>query len=414
MRVLLFTGKGGVGKTSVAAATALRCADAGSRTLIISTDPAHSLADSFGLPLGSDPTRIAPRLWGQQLDAQERMEDSWGEIQQWLVEVFDWAGVEAIEAEELAVVPGLDEVFALGDIKTHASSGEWDVLVVDCAPTAETIRLLSLPDILSWYMDRVFPAGRRLNRMIGPVLSRVTNLPVAGDQVFGASRRFYERLDGVKEILADPELTSVRLVVNPERMVIAEARRTYTYLSLFGYRVDAVVANRLLPDEVSDPWFDRWKAAHAEHLETIVDSFAPLPVLRANLAVGELVGLDRLRAFGQEVYGDADASSVLHSSDPLRIKKKDGGYQLTQELPFAERDDLEVGRRGDELLVRIGPYRRAILLPDSLRRRPITGAKLRKGRLKVTFGEVGSAPPPGAGGWAGHAADAREDGHDEP
>jgi arsenite-transporting ATPase len=385
VRVLLFTGKGGVGKTSVAAATALRCADAGLRTLIISTDPAHSLADSFGQPLGGEPTAISDRLSGQQLDSQERMEDSWGEIQNWLVDVFNWAGVEAIEAEELAVVPGLDEVFALGDIKTHAESGLWDILVVDCAPTAETIRLLSLPDILAWYMERVFPAGRRLNRMIGPVLSRVTSLPVAGDEVFGASRRFYDRLDGVKEILADPEITSVRLVVNPERMVIAEARRTYTYLSLFGYRVDAIVANRLLPAEITDPWFDRWKAAHEEHLETIADSFSPLPVLQARLAADELVGLDRLRAFGDEVYGSADPASVLHDSDPLRIKMKGDTYVLTQELPFADRDDLEVGRRGDELLVRIGPYRRAIVLPDSLRRREITSARLRKGKLRVVF-----------------------------
>jgi arsenite-transporting ATPase len=367
----------------------VRCADAGLRTLVISTDPAHSLSDSFGLPLGSEPTVIAPGLSGQQLDAQERMEESWGEIQAYLVEVFNWAGVEAIEAEELAVIPGLDEVFALGDIKTHAESGQWDVLVVDCAPTAETIRLLSLPDILAWYMERVFPMSRRMNRMLGPVLSRVTSLPVAGDEVFGASRRFYERLDGVKEILADPERTSVRLVVNPERMVIAEARRTYTYLSLFGYRVDAVVANRLLPEEITDPWFDKWKVSHAEHLATIEEAFSPVPVLQARLASQELVGLKRLRAFAQEVYGDADPAAVLHGSDPLRIKKKGEGYLLTQELPFADRDDLEVGRRGDELLVRIGPYRRAILLPDSLRRRPITEAVLRKGKLRVTFGPVG-------------------------
>ncbi len=386
MRVLLFTGKGGVGKTSVAAATALSCADAGLRTLVISTDPAHSLADSFAQPLGTEPTPIADRLWGQQLDAQERMEESWGDIQSYLVEVFNWAGVEAIEAEELAVIPGLDEVFALGDIKTHAESGEWDVLVVDCAPTAETIRLLSLPDILSWYMERVFPMGRRMNRMIGPVLSRVTRLPVAGDEVFGATSRFYERLDGVKEILADPEVTSVRLVVNPERMVIAEARRTYTYLSLFGYRVDAVVANRLLPDEVTDPWFEQWKASHVEHLATIDEAFSPLPVLRARLASRELVGPKRLRTFAREVYGDLDPAAVLHDSDPLRIKKKGEGYVLTQELPFADRDDLEVARRGDELLVRIGPYRRNILLPDSLRRREVTGAILRKGKLRVTFG----------------------------
>lgn len=389
MRVLLFTGKGGVGKTSVAAATALRCADSGLRTLVISTDPAHSLSDSFGIPLGSAPTPITDSLWGQQLDAQERMEESWGDIQAYLVEVFNWAGVEAIEAEELAVIPGLDEVFALGDIKTHAESGEWDVLVVDCAPTAETIRLLSLPDILAWYMERVFPMGRRMNRIMGPVLSRVTSLPVAGDEVFGASRRFYDRLDGVKEILADPARTSVRLVVNPERMVIAEARRTYTYLSLFGYRVDAVVANRLLPDEIRDPWFEKWKAAHAEHLATIDEAFAPLPVLRARLASQELVGPKRLRAFAREVYGDADPAAVLHDSDPLRIKKRGDEYVLTQELPFADRDDLEVGRRGDELLVRIGPYRRAILLPDSLRRRAVTAAVLRKGKLRVTFGPIG-------------------------
>ncbi|MEI7592733.1 MAG: ArsA family ATPase [Actinomycetes bacterium] len=385
MRVLLFTGKGGVGKTSVAAATAVRCADAGLRTLIISTDPAHSLADSFGLPLGSEPTEITSLLSGQQLDSQERMEDSWGEIQNWLVEVFNWAGVEAIEAEELAVVPGLDEVFALGDIKTHAVSGLWDVLVVDCAPTAETIRLLSLPDLLEWYMERVFPAGRRLNRVIGPVLGRVTKLPVASDEVFGASRRFYERLDGVKELLSNPEITSVRLVVNPERMVIAEARRTYTYLSLFGYRVDAVIANRLLPDEISDPWFDRWKLAHEEHLETITESFAPLPILKARLAAEELVGLDRLRAFGDEVYRDDDPAAVLHDSDPLRIEMKGDTCVLTQELPFADHDDLELGRRGDELLVRVGPYRRAIVLPDSLRRREISSAKLRNGELRVVF-----------------------------
>jgi arsenite/tail-anchored protein-transporting ATPase len=387
MRILLFTGKGGVGKTSVAAATALASASAGQRTLILSTDPAHSLADSFAVSLGAMPTSIATDLFGLQLDAQERMEESWDEIQRWLIEVFNWAGVDAIEAEELAVVPGLDEVFALGDIKTYAESGEWDTLVVDCAPTAETIRLLSLPDILSWYMERVFPAGRRMNRMLGPVLSRVTNLPVAGDDVFGAGKRFYDRLDGVKEILSDRERTSIRLVVNPERMVIAEARRTFTYLSLFGYRVDAVVANRLLPDEVTDPWFDRWRDAQTEHLATIEEAFAPLPVLRARLADDEVVGVERLRRFAKEVYRGVDPLAVLHDQEPLRVAKRGpDDYRLTLELPFAEHDDLDVGRRQDELIVRVGPYRRALLLPDSLRRREVTGATLRKGRLRVTFG----------------------------
>ena len=255
MRVLLFTGKGGVGKTTTAAATALHCAERGARTIVLSTDPAHSLADAFDIDLASTPTPVVDGLWGQQLDAQERMEEAWSDIQSYLLEVFEWAGVEGIEAEELSVFPGLDEVFSLSDIKTYADSGEWDVIVVDCAPTAETIRFLSLPDILSWYMTRVFPASRRLNKVVSPLLSRVTNLPVAGDEVFGSARRFYDRLDGVRELLTDTERTSVRLVVNPERMVIAEARRTATYLALFGYGVDAVIANRLLPDTITDPWF---------------------------------------------------------------------------------------------------------------------------------------------------------------
>jgi arsenite-transporting ATPase len=384
-RILLFTGKGGVGKTTAAAATALRCADAGLRTVVLSTDPAHSLADAFDVPLGPLAAPITDSLWGQQLDAQERMEESWHDIQGWLREVFRWAGVDGLEAEELSVVPGLDEVFALADIKQYAESGEWDVVVVDCAPTAETIRFLSLPDILSRYMERLFPVGRRVNKVVAPVLGRVTSLPVAGDDVFSAVDRFYERLDGVREILMDPERTSVRLVVNPERMVIAEARRTYTYLSLFGYRVDAVVANRLLPDAVSDPWFERWKELHIEHLRTIEDGFAPLPVLKVELAPTELVGLDALRGFGARLYGERDAASRLHDGQPLRITRRAGRTTLALDLPFADRDELELGRRGDELLVRVGPYRRAITLPDSLRSRPIVDASLKQGRLKVIF-----------------------------
>ena len=394
MRTLLFTGKGGVGKTTVAAATAVRCAAAGRRTMVISTDPAHSLADAFAVELDGRPRQITEGLWGQQLDAQERMEESWGEIQEYLVEVFNWAGVEGIEADELSVFPGLDEVFALGDIKHYADSGEWDVLVVDCAPTAETIRLLSLPDILSWYMDRVFPMGRRVNRLLGPVLSRVSNLPVAGDEVFGATSRFYQRLDGVKAMLADAERTSIRLVVNPERMVIAEARRTYTYLSLFGYRVDAVVANRLLPEDVSDPWFDGWKRIQAEHLVEIHEGFAPLPILTAELAPHEPVGLEHLRTFAAALYGDQVADAVLHEGEPLSVTKVDGGYVLRLELPFADHDDLDLGRHGDELLVRVGPYRRSILLPDALRRREVSSAQLRDGVLRVTF----AGDPPSAAG----------------
>lgn len=384
-RVLLFTGKGGVGKTTTAAATAVRIADAGLRTVVLSTDPAHSLADAFDVPLGPLAAPICDGLWGQQLDAQERMEEGWHDIQAYLKEVFNWAGVDGLEADELSVIPGLDEIFALADIKAYVESGDWDVVVVDCAPTAETIRFLSLPDILARYMERLFPVGRRVNKVLAPVLSKVTSLPVAGDGVFAATSAFYDRLDGVREILIDPARTSVRLVVNPERIVIAEARRTYTYLSLFGYRVDAVIANRLLPDEISDPWFERWKALHVEHVKTIEDSFAPLPVLKVALAPAELVGLQALREFGESVYGELDAASILHEGQPLKITRRAGRTTLALELPFADRDDLELGRRGDELLVRVGPYRRAVALPDSLRGLPVADASLKQGRLRVIF-----------------------------
>jgi arsenite-transporting ATPase len=244
-------------------------------------------------------------------------------------------------------------------------------------------------------MERLFPLGRRVNKVVAPVLSRVSSLPVAGDDVFGATRRFYDRLEGVREILTDTETTSVRLVVNPERMVIAEARRTYTYLSLFGYGVDAVIANRLLPDEIDDPWFATWKKLHAEHVVAIEEGFAPLPVLRAELAADELVGVDRLRDFGAALYEGLDPAARLHAGEPLRAERRGAKYALTLQLPFVDHDDVDLGRHGDELLVRVGPYRRSILLPDSLRRRKVAGAKLADGTLTVLFegARNGSGPP---------------------
>ena len=386
-RILLFTGKGGVGKTTVADATALRCADQGLRTIVLSTDPAHSLSDAFEVHLDSQPRRIGEHreLWGQQLDATERLEETWGDVQRYLVTLLDWSGAGAIEAEELAVVPGLEEIFALGDLKAYAESGDWDVVVVDCAPTAETLRLLSLPDVLGWYMDRIFPTGRTVTNLVRPVLSRLTNLPIADDDVFQALHRFYERLDGVRGLLTNPELASVRLVVNPERVVIAEARRTATYLSLFDYAVDAVIVNRLLPDAITDPWFKAWKEAHAEHLEAIEAGFAPVPVLKVELAAEEPAGIERLRALAELLYSGLDPADVLHRGRPVAVESRDGVHVLSIDLPFADRDELDLGRKDGELLVRVGAHRRAIVLPDSLRHRAVQGATMVGDRLEVTF-----------------------------
>lgn len=401
-RILLFTGKGGVGKTTTAAATALRCADAGLRTLALSTDPAHSLADALDCELGPLVAPIANGLWGQQIDAQESMEDSWSEIQRYLREVFRWAGVADLEAEELSVVPGLDEVFALSHIRHHASTGDWDVIVVDCAPTAETIRLLSLPGVLARYMERLFPIGRQVNRAVGPLVSAVTTLPVAGDDVFAATERFHQRLAGVREILTDGRRTSVRLVMTPERVVVAEARRTHTYLSLFGYHVDAVVVNRVLPDDVRDPWFAGWRDAQATQLRAVEEDFSPVAVLRAPLAPAEPVGPDALRSFADALYGDEDPTARFTLTEPLRARSDGSGAVLEVVLPFTASDDVDLGRRGDDLLVRVGPHRRAIHLPDSLRRRRVTGARVHDGRLVVSFADP--APEQTTGGPARPAA----------
>ena len=376
MRIILFTGKGGVGKTTVASATALRIAGAGRKTLLMSTDPAHSVADALGVDLFPDPVEVAPNLWAEQLDPQQRLEENWREIQQHAIAVLQWAGIQEIEAEELSVIPGLDELFALADVKRHHDEGPYDCVVVDCAPTGETLRLLSLPDVIQWYMDRVFPIERRVMGALRPVARRMTSLPLPDDNVYSAVRRFYDRLDGVRKILTDGENTSVRLVVNPERMVIAEAKRTYTYLNLFGYRVDAIVANRLLPDAVSDPYFDRWKELQREHLETIESSFAPLPILKARLRDQELVGPELLAGLGEEIYGAADASEVLHGEDPMSITKQGSSYVLTLSLPFTGKDELELSTKGDELFVKVGPYRRTIMLPKVLGSRQVSSAQL--------------------------------------
>jgi len=390
MRILLFTGKGGVGKSTVAAATAVRASRRGLRTMICSTDPAHSLADVFGVGLGDRPVTIEPGLDGVQLDARLRLEESWGAVREYLVALLDWAGAGTVEAEELAVIPGLDEVFALADIKAFADAGDYDLLVVDCAPTAETLRLLSLPDVLGWYMQRIFPAQRNVTRAVRPLLARMVNMPLAGDGVFDAVRAFYARLDGVRDLLTDGGVTSARLVVNAERMVVAEARRTYTYLALFGYHVDAVVANRLLPDVVTDPWFKGWKEIQAEQMEEIEAAFAPVPVLTAELAPEELLGADRLDAFGTSIYGFTDPAARLATAAPFRVESdgEGGSLVLSMHLPFTEKHEVELGRRDGELLVAVGPHRRAIVLPDSLRRREVGAARLDGDRLVVDFVEV--------------------------
>jgi arsenite-transporting ATPase len=395
MRVLLFTGKGGVGKTTVAAATALRAAQAGQRTLVMSTDPAHSLADSFDLEIGEHATPLTENLWAEQIDAQNRLETNWREIQDYFVQVLNWAGVESIQAEELSVLPGIDEIFALIDVKTHVEGGRYDLLVVDCAPTAETLRLLSLPEIMSWYIERVFPVERRVVKTIRPLVSKMTTLPIAGDRFYSAVERLHRNLSAVHRILTDEAASTVRLVVNPERMVIAEARRTYTYLGLFGYRVDAVVVNRIIPEDVTDPYFGKWKDIQAEHLRTVHESFEPVPILTARLFDREMVGLDLLQDMGREVYGSRLVTDVLYRDDPIRVRRRAGGYVLTMRLPFVSREDMDIHRRGEELYIRVGSYKRNLILPQTLQRMEVRGANFVGDHLEIAFARPAGAAQAG-------------------
>ena len=383
-RIILFTGKGGVGKTTSAAGTATLAARRGERTLVLSTDAAHSLADAFGEPIGPEPTCVADNLWVHQVDAQRRFERSWGDIQGYLMSVLDAAGVDPITAEELTVIPGAEEVLALLELRTHAVSGDWDVIIVDCAPTAETLRLLALPEALNWYMARMFGVQRRVVKALRPVLTRAAGVPMPEDSVFEAVERLHRDLDEVQRILTDKD-ASVRLVLTPETVVVAEARRSLTTLSLYGYRVDGVIANRVFPSAGADAWRDAWVEAQRSVLAEVRQSFVDLPIWMSSYQPGEPVGAEALAAFADAAYDGTDPLATPTGEGPMTITRADGDAVLRIALPFAEKKDVDLARHGDELVVTVGSYRRLLSLPAALARHTVTGARVGSGSLQVKF-----------------------------
>jgi arsenite-transporting ATPase len=393
-RILLYTGKGGVGKTSVAAATALICAERGYRTMVLSTDIAHSLGDAFGRELGAEPVEVAPNLWGQESDVFFNVARYWGRIQEYAASVLRWRGLDEVLAEEMTVLPGMDEVGSLLWIAEHHDSGDYDVIVVDAAPTGETLRLLSLPEAVKWWMEKVEPIGRRISRLTGPMIHRLIGVPMPSEEVFDAGEELFRKLEHMRLLLADPTKTSVRVVLTLEQVVIKEAQRSFTYFHLYDYPTDLVVVNRVLPSTVGE-YFRGWYEKQREYAPLVERTFAPIPVLDAPFFDREVVGVEMLRELGAALYGGRDPIEFFYRGRPYSVTRDNGAFILSVELPFTSREQISLSRHADELLIDLGTWRRTLVLPRALIDAAAEGAKFEDDVLKIRFA---AAPRGKAGG----------------
>ena len=374
-----------MGKTSVAAATAVRCAKAGYNTVVMSTDPAHSLGDSFDIELGTETTQVADNLWAHEVSSLHEMERTWTKLHEYAAEVFATQGLDEVIADEVANPPGMDEVASLMWIKHYAQRAEHDVLIVDCAPTGETLQLLTFPDAAKWWLDKIYPWQRRAMRVARPVLQPLIKMPLPNDDVYASLKDLLVDLGGMRKVLTDPETTTVRIVINLEKMVVKEAKRAYTYLSLFGYVTDAVIVNRLLPGELHDELFQKWQRIHKRYQAEVEESFAGIPIFNVPLFDREVVGEKMLSLMAKATYGEQDPAQRFVTGNPQRIDKDGPDYVLTIKVPFVDRSAVDLSRHNGELYVTVGNYRREITLPRVLARRDATSASINDGELQVRF-----------------------------
>ncbi|MFB2879293.1 TRC40/GET3/ArsA family transport-energizing ATPase [Floridanema aerugineum] len=392
MRLILMTGKGGVGKTSVAAATGLRCAELGYRTLVLSTDPAHSLADSFDMELAHEPKAVRPNLWGAELDALVELEQNWGAVKRYITHVLQARGLEGVQAEELAILPGMDEIFGLVRMKRHYDEGEYDVLIIDSAPTGTALRLLSLPEVSGWYMRRFYKPLQGISVALRPLVEPIFR-PIAGfslpdKEVMDAPYEFYQQIEALEKILVDNSQTSVRLVTNPEKMVIKESLRAHAYLSLYNVSTDLIVANRILPGEIQDPFFQKWKDNQQQYRQEIHENFHPLPVKEVPLFSEEMCGLAALERLKDTLYKDEDPTQVYYRETTVKVIQDRNQYTLELYLPGIAKDQVQLSKTGDELNIRIGNHRRNLVLPQALATLQPAGAKMEEDYLKIKFADA--------------------------
>ena len=386
MRVILYTGKGGVGKTTIAAATATRAAELGHKTLVISTDAAHSLGDSFDMKLKNPPVKVGDNLWAQEVNVLDEIETNWKTIQEYMASFFKSTGVDGILADELAILPGLDELFGLFHIHKANECGKYDCLVVDCAPTGQTLQLLSLPEVARWWMQKFFPIERKIAKTLRAMKKRtIMSMPIPDDSVYASIQQLYDDIGALKELLGEAETTSVRIVLNPEKIILEETQRAYTYLNLYGYPVDCVIANRILPDEVTDSYFTGWRKTQRKYMAKVERIFSPLPVLKSKLMSSEIVGCELLAELGRDLYGGDDPTKVYCNQRPQQIIREGEDYVLVLQLPFAKKAEVEILKNEDELTIQVGHYRREILLPSALSLLEVETAKLKANELRITF-----------------------------
>jgi len=385
MRIILYTGKGGVGKTSVAAANAVKLAKDGKKVLIMSTDQAHSLSDSFGIKLKNTPVQISDKLWGLEIDAILEGERAWGNMKNYLKELLTVRAAGGIEAEELLIFPGLEELFSLFKITDIYEQNQYDVLIVDCAPTGETLSLLKFPEMFGNMIKTVLPMKKKAVKVAGPIMEKVMKIPMPEDNVFDDIEQLYEKLYQLQAIMTNKEILSIRIVTTPERIVIKEAKRNFTYLHLYNYNIDAIIVNKVYPPKALDGYFSKWINLQEEGLTEIHESFSEVPVFTLMLLNKELTTTSILQEAAEQIFGDTDPAEVLFKDTIFEVKKEDDGYTFILNIPFADKADMDMGQKGSELMIQIKNEKRCFTLPDVLRNKTVQGARYEAGKLLIKF-----------------------------
>jgi arsenite/tail-anchored protein-transporting ATPase len=395
MRILVFSGKGGVGKTSLSAATGMRLADLGYRTLVMSVDPAHSLADAFDLQSGlfdsmtADPYPIADRLWIHEVNIQKEIKRNWHRIWSYISSLLRTSGLNEVEAEEMAIFPGMEELSALLYVNDWHKEKRYDVIVLDCAPTGESLRFVAVPTTMKWYMAHVFPIQRGLLKAVRPVANRLAPFELPPDSYFASVKDLFDRIEGIDELLAEPRVTSVRLVTNAEKMVVRETQRAFVYFSLHGLTVDQVLVNRVLPAEVEDEFFREWRRTQGHFLKEVEAYFAPVPMRTVPLFRHEVLGLERIREVAREMFGGKeDPAAVTRTERPYSFRKRNGVYEVRLQAPFAAKGEVRLFKKAEDLVIEVGAVRRHIGLPSSMSRLSPARARLEGGVLIVELQET--------------------------